>query len=111
MLNIESAESIPSVRRGGARPSEERIQIQNALASGSAQMIKDIEFGNKYNALQQRIRQAAHSMGLGVSIVFSRHEDDHQIGDVYFVGVPASESDDKKSSVRRAVKSDVKTKD
>jgi 3-dehydroquinate dehydratase len=109
MLNIESAESVPSVRRGGARPSEERIQIQNALASGSAQMIKDIEFGSKYNALQQRIRQAAHSMNLKVNIVFSRHEDNHEIGDVYFVGVSNSESNSKKDSVRRAVKNDVKT--
>lgn len=108
MLNIETAESIPSVRRGGARPSEERVQIQNALASHSAQVIKDVEFGNKYNALQQRIRQAAHSMGLKVNIVFNRHEDNRDLGDVYFVGI-ADDATESKTSVRRAVKSSAKS--
>jgi hypothetical protein len=86
MLNIETTDQLPPVRRGGGRPSEERKQIQDALISGDIQVVKDVEAGNKYNALQQRIRQAAQSMGLKVKIVYRKHEDNLEVGDLFFHG-------------------------
>lgn len=87
MLNIETTETLPPVRRGGGRPSAERKQIQDALATLETQVVRDVQSGNKYNALQQRIRQAAQSMGLKVKIVFRKHEDNLEVGDLYFVGI------------------------
>jgi len=87
MLNIETTESLPMVRRGGGRPSQERKQIQDSLSTLDIQVIREVEAGNKYNALQQRIRQAAQQMGLKVKIVFRKHEDNLEIGDLYFVGI------------------------
>lgn len=87
MLNIETTENLPPVRRGGGRPSQERKQIQDALSTLDIQVIREVEAGNKYNALQQRIRQAAQHMGLKVKIVFRKHEDNLEIGDLYFVGI------------------------
>ena len=86
MLNIETTYQLPPVRRGGGRPSQERKQIQDALVSGEIHVVKDVEAGNKYNALQQRIRQAAQSMGLKVKIVYRKHEDNLEVGDLYFHG-------------------------
>lgn len=86
MLNIETTDSLPAVRRGGGRPSEERKQIQAALSTLEAQVVKNVEAGNKYNALQQRIRQTAQSMGLKVRIVYRKHDDNPEIGDLYFHG-------------------------
>jgi hypothetical protein len=91
MLNIETTDQLPPVRRGGGRPSEERKQIQDALVSGEIQVVKDVEAGNKYNALQQRIRQAAQSMGLKVKIVYRKHEDNLEVGDLYFHGFKVEE--------------------
>jgi hypothetical protein len=91
MLNIETTDQLPPVRRGGGRPSEERKQIQDALNSGEIQVVKDVEAGNKYNALQQRIRQAAQSMGLKVKIVYRKHEDNLDVGDLYFHGFKVEE--------------------
>ncbi len=91
MLDIQTTESLPPVRRGGGRPSEERKQIQEALSTLDTQVIRDVESGNKYNALQQRIRQAAQHMGLKVKIVFRKHEDNLEVGDLYFVGISPDE--------------------
>jgi hypothetical protein len=91
MLNIETTDQLPPVRRGGGRPSEERKQIQDALVSGEIQVVKDVEAGNKYNALQQRIRQAAQSMGLKVKIVYRKHEENLEVGDLYFHGFKVEE--------------------
>ena len=93
MLDIETADTMPAVRRSAARPSEERKQIQSALQTGTVQVIKNVEAGNKYNALQQRIRQAAQSMGLKVKIVNNRHDNDATIGDLYFHGYTAEDSE------------------
>lgn len=93
MLNIETADALPPVRRNSSRPSEERKQIQGALGSGVVQVIKDVEAGNKYNALQQRIRQTAQAMGLKVKIVYNKHEDDSTIGDLYFHGYTVEETE------------------
>lgn len=107
MLDIETTDALPPVRRGGGRPSEERVQIQNALNTFETQVIRNVEAGNKYNALQQRIRQAAESMGLKVKIVFRKHEDNLEIGDLYFVGVHADDdSKAKAATVRKASKKD-----
>jgi hypothetical protein len=86
MLNIEKTDQLPPVRRGSSRPSEERKQIQDALRNGEVNIVRDVESGNKYNALQQRIRQTASSIGLKVKIVYRRHEDNKEIGDLYFQG-------------------------
>jgi hypothetical protein len=118
MLNIETTDSLPPVRRGGGRPSAERKQIQDALATLSTQVVRNVEAGNKYNALQQRIRQAAQQMGLKVKVVYRKSEDDQNIGDLYFVGMidtPEVVVDDtdlnpKAKTVRNAVKSSDKTK-
>jgi hypothetical protein len=113
MLNIEVTDSLPTVRRGGGRPSEERKQIQDALKSGEVQVVKNIEAGNKYNALQQRIRQAALQMGLKVKIVYRKHDDNLSIGDLYFHGYTEDvvevieEEKAAKASVRRNVKDKV----
>ena len=104
MLNIETTDSLPPVRRGGHRPSAERKQIQDALATLETQVIKDIEAGNKYNALQQRIRQAAQSMGLKVKIVYRKHEDNLEIGDLYFIGISPEKTEAPKA--KKTVKAD-----
>jgi hypothetical protein len=104
MLNIEKTEELPAVRRGGGRPSAERKQIQEALNTLETQVVRDVEAGNKYNALQQRIRQTASAMGLKVKIVYRKHEDNEVLGDLYFVGMNEIEDptlDAKKSTVRR----------
>lgn len=106
MLDIQTTESLPPVRRGGGRPSEERKQIQDALSTLDTQVIRDVESGNKYNALQQRIRQAAQQMGLRVKIVFRKHEDNLEIGDLYFVGIN-TESDEEKKAVAKNTKGKV----
>ena len=87
MLNIETTDALPPVRRGGGRPSAERKQIQDALSTLETQVVRDVEAGNKYNALQQRIRQAAQAMGLKVKIVYRKHEDNLEVGDLYFMGI------------------------
>ena len=104
MLSIETTDSLPPVRRGGGRTSEERKQIQDALKTGDVQVVKGIESGNRYNALQQLIRQAAHSMDLKVKIVFRRHEDNPEIGDVYFHGYKAEDADKVAASAIRQTK-------
>jgi hypothetical protein len=111
MLNIETTEALPPVRRGGGRPSAERKQIQDAISTLETQVIRDVEFGNKYNALQQRIRQAAASMNLKVKIVYRKHEDNEAVGDLYFVGINDESSDSEKivdesksKTVRRTIK-------
>ena len=105
MLNIEKTDELPPVRRGGGRPSAERKQIQDALNTLETQVVRDVESGNKYNALQQRIRQTASAMGLKVKIVYRKHEDNEAFGDLYFVGVNETEDaslEAKKSTVRRS---------
>ena len=62
MLDIETTDTLPPVRRGSSRPSEERKQIQDALQKKEVNIVKNVEAGNKYNALQQRIRQAARNL-------------------------------------------------
>jgi hypothetical protein len=105
MLDIQTTASLPAVRRGGGRPSEERKQIQDALSTLDTQVIRDVEAGNKYNALQQRIRQAAQNMGLKVKIVFRKHEDNLEIGDLYFVGI-SSDSDKADNSATKSTKTE-----
>lgn len=95
MLDIETTDNLPPVRRGSARPSEERKQIQDALKSGEVNIVKNVEAGNKYNALQQRIRQAALSIGMKVKIVYRKHEDNTDLGDLYFHGYDAEDVDGK----------------
>jgi hypothetical protein len=105
MLNIETTDALPAVRRGGGRPSAERKQIQDALATLETQVVRDVESGNKYNALQQRIRQAAQSMGLKVKIVYRKHEDNLEVGDLFFVGIGEENADDSKAkTIRKASK-------
>lgn len=111
MLNIETTETLPPVRRGGGRPSAERKQIQDAINTFETQVIRDVEAGNKYNALQQRIRQAAAGMNLKVKIVYRKHEDNETVGDLYFVGIKEDDSkaenvvdESKSKTVRRNMK-------
>lgn len=92
MLDIETTDTLPPVRRGSSRPSEERKQIQDALQKKEVNIVKNVEAGNKYNALQQRIRQAAQSMGMKVKIVYRKHEDNPEIGDLYFHGIDSEEN-------------------
>ena len=105
MLNIEKTDELPQVRRGGGRPSAERKQIQDALNTLETQVVRDIEAGNKYNALQQRIRQTAASLGLKVKIVYRKHEDNETVGDLYFIGFNDDDADKSKSNtIRRSMK-------
>jgi hypothetical protein len=104
MLNIETTDTLPPVRRGGGRPSAERKQIQDALATLETQVVREVESGNKYNALQQRIRQAAQQMGLKVKIVYRKHEDNLEVGDLYFVGIDHNSEDTKSKTTRKANK-------
>ena len=108
MLNIEKTEELPQVRRGGGRPSAERKQIQDALRTLETQVVRDVEAGNKYNALQQRIRQTAASMGLKVKIVYRKHDENETIGDLYFLGFDDSSDQENKQAIRRNVKAKVK---
>lgn len=68
MLDIKETEGLPPVRRSGGRVSEEREQIKEALQSGKPVVIENVTPGKPYNALQQRIRQAAAALGIKVYI-------------------------------------------
>ena len=85
MLDLETVDVLPKSRRGGGRRSEEREQIQAALREGKVQKISGIDAEKKFNALQQKIRQAATAIDMKVHISFQRNEDG-VTGDLYFEG-------------------------
>lgn len=84
MLEIKETNELPPVRRGGGRASEDRKKIIAALQSDKVAMIENIEVGKKYNAIQQRIRTAAESLGIKVTIRQVRKDDN--LADLYFEG-------------------------
>jgi hypothetical protein len=76
----------PLVRGGGKRQTEGMKQIIEALKTGDPYLLPGIETDNAYNALQQRIRSAAKSVGIKVTI---RRKVDEQ--EVYFQGLGSAD--------------------
>jgi hypothetical protein len=85
-IEIETVEAMPPVRRkGSGRVSEDSIRLREAVLTKKVNVIRNVDYKKDYNALQQRIRQAAKAVGLGVRVIISR-EEDAGVGDVFFEG-------------------------
>ena len=84
MLEIKKTDELPPVRRSGGRTSAEREQIKAALQTFEPVVIENVAVGKPYNALQQRIRQAAASIGVKVYIRQTKKDDN--LSDLYFEG-------------------------
>ena len=74
-LEIKEVDTFPKSTRSG-RVSEELQQIINSLMesskTGKTFVISNVEFGKKFNSLQQRIRTQAKKMDLKVMIHFNK---------------------------------------
>lgn len=89
-IEIDVVDSMPAVRRqGSGRVSEDSLRLREAVASMKVNVIRNVEYKTDYNALQQRIRQAAKAAGLAVRVVISRDEQTG-FGDVFFEGYEKS---------------------
>lgn len=87
MLEIEDADKMPRVS-GRRKYDEEKKQVADSLKSGKPKVIKNVsKKNNEYRNLQQRIRVVAASLGIKVTIIYQGHDDDDDIGDVYFAKV------------------------
>lgn len=75
-LIIKPVNSFPTITR--SRASEDLLQIIDSLnesaASGQIFSIENVEAGNEYNSMQQRIRTQAKKHGLKVMISFDKNE-------------------------------------
>lgn len=85
-IKISKVDSLPPVRRGGGRRSPERDMLVEKIQTKEPMKISDVEAGNPYNALQQKIRSAAKAANLKVNVMFDPTNDDKTVGDVYFQG-------------------------
>lgn len=102
-MQIKDVKELPPlVRGGGKRASEETRQIQDLLKTCKPKAIEGIEEGKEYNALSQRIRTAAKSLGMAVEIRYRKDE-----RTLYFQGKTAEDKVDEiieaqaKKSARR----------
>jgi hypothetical protein len=86
-MTIEKADAMPKVRRGG-RTSEDREQLKAVIANGETNVIRGVEIDKEYNAVQQRIRQAAKAINLSVHVTLVKN-DDGKTGDIFFEGYSA----------------------
>ncbi len=98
MLQIKIADELPKLRRGGGRTSKDRKLIQQLLQDGNVHVIEDIEVDKPYNALQQRVRQAAAQIGVRVTIRQVKHEDNPEKCDLFFTGLDVSSTEIKEIS-------------
>jgi len=74
-LKISEIDEFPTpARRGGRQKSEEVLQIIENLKTGKGFKISNVGGDKAFNALQQKIRSAAKSVGIKVTI--SHHGDD-----------------------------------
>ena len=73
-FNIKPVDSFPKITR--SRASEELIAIIDTLKESATQgqifSIENVEAGNQYNSMQQRIRTQAKKLGLKVMITFDK---------------------------------------
>lgn len=73
-FNIKPVDSFPKITR--SRASEELIAIIDTLkesaATGQVFSIENVEAGNQYNSMQQRIRTQAKKFGLKVMISYDK---------------------------------------
>jgi hypothetical protein len=75
-------QNLPPLVRGGARKNQEQLkEVLAALKSQEPYSIPGIDDDKSYNALQQRIRQLAKSVGIKVTI--RHHKEDQKL---YFQG-------------------------
>lgn len=74
-MQIKEANNFPVISRSG-RTSEELNNIIETLIlsskNGKPYSISNIEFGNKYNSMQQRIRAQSKKLNLNVQIHFDK---------------------------------------
>jgi len=83
---IKKADSLPPLRRGGNRNSAARQAFVDALKSLDINVI-EVEGGQKeYNATQQRIRTAASSIDMAVTIRQEQNSENPDTIDLYFEG-------------------------
>jgi len=99
MLEIKKTDGLPPVRRSGGRTSQEREQIKAALQTFEPVVIEDVAVGKPYNALQQRIRQAASSIGIKVYIRQMKKDDN--VSDLYFEGYTLDDSKPSKKTTEK----------
>lgn len=90
---IEKADELPPLRRGGAKSSPMRNAFIEALQSLDINVIENVGANKEYNALQQRIRTAASSIGMKVTIRQKQTDDPEKVS-LYFQGIEADNDDD-----------------
>ena len=104
-MQIKQADNFPVISRSG-RTSEELKSIIGALLmsskDGKPYLISNIEFGNKYNSMQQRIRAQAKKLNLKVQIHFDKSNET-----LYFIAhTPiSSEIENAKKPIKNSAKS------
>ena len=75
VFTSEIVDSFPRLVRGASsRNSEEREEIRAMLGDGLKHKVSSIDDEKTYNALQQRIRGVAKSMGIGVTVQRGKDE-------------------------------------
>ena len=77
-MQIKEANNFPVISRSGRTSEELRNIIETLLLSsknGKPYSISNIEFGNKYNSMQQRIRAQAKKLNLKVQIHFDKSDE------------------------------------
>lgn len=75
-MQIKEANNFPVISRSGRTSEELKNIIETLLLSsktGKPYSISNIEFGNKYNSMQQRIRAQAKKLNLNVQIHFDKN--------------------------------------
>ena len=75
-MQIKETSNFPVICRSGRTSEELKNIIETLLLSsknGKPYSINNIEFGNKYNSMQQRIRAQAKKLNLNVQIHFDKN--------------------------------------
>ena len=102
-LTIGNTKELPAVTRSGGRSSEETKQLAEAVSDLSSKVIKDVPIkgeGN-FSSLSQKVRYAAGTVGLGVSVHQVLTDDDDTV-ELHFEGfVPEPEQSTKKASTKK----------
>ena len=104
-MQIKEANNFPVISRSGRTSEELRNIIETLLLSsknGKPYSISNIEFGNKYNSMQQRIRAQAKKLNLKVQIHFDKSDET-----LYFIAhTPiSSEIENAKKPIKNSAKS------
>jgi len=89
---FKKIDALPPLRRGGSRSNPMREKYIEALKTLDILVLEGIEDQKAYSATQQRIRTAAHSAGMNVTIRQGHREDG--LFDLVFQGIEKEPEDE-----------------